>query len=137
MSNLLVLHWGLVNESLTFGSAGVGKLLNFPQTKILLARQGESIPFTFARDTTLSDDHIVSNWTLTIFVKKYPSDAAIIDREIQPTGTNSDIWQGFLTKTETAALSTGLYRLIGKLINNVNDEEQQIPLRFNISNAWA
>lgn len=137
MSNLFVLHWGLVDETLNFGSPGVGKLLNFPQTKPLLVRQGESVPFTFARIKPQANTNPSSNWALSIFVKKYPKDSAIIEREIEPLDGNADFWQGFLTQTETAALATGLYRLIGKMTNTVTNEEQQIPLRFNVSAAWA
>lgn len=97
-------------------------------------RIGGSLPFCFDRsDLTLSD------WTLSITVKDFPSDSTsqITAREIERTGTT---WEGYLTSTETSAFSitseTPKY-LIGNLVNLSTDEEQTIVLRFHVVPAWA
>ena len=98
-------------------------------TKIQVVRKGESLPFTFDRGS----DPIV-NWVCTLEVKKHPGDTAAISRVIPPVG---DTWPGFLTQAETGALGTGLWRLIGVLTKSSTDEEEQVPLRFNITDSWA
>ncbi len=98
-------------------------------TAITILRTGESLPFEFDRG-----GESISGWVCVIEVRKYPGDTALISRTISPTG---ETWEGFLTSTETALLAIGLYRLIGLLTNSVTDEEEQVPLRFNVTEAWA
>ena len=104
-----------------FGGAAV--------TNIAIVRQGESLPFQFDRA-----DESIQGWVCLIEVKKLTSDAALISRTITPTGT---VWLGFLTSTETTPLAIGLYRLLGALTNASTDEEEQVLLRFNITDSWA
>lgn len=103
--------------------------------KIKVIRQGESLPFVFDRggeDTT--------GYICTIFVKQFPADVADITRVI-PLTTNSKTgfaeWSGFLTSTETAALALGLWIINAKLVKAATDEEEAIPVRFQIVVPWA
>lgn len=96
---------------------------------IPIVRKGESLPFEFDRG-----DESIDGWVCLIEVKKLTADAALISRTITPTGT---VWPGFLTATETAALAVGLYRLIAVLTNATTDEEEQVLLRFNVTDSWA
>ena len=98
-------------------------------SKIQVIRKGESLPFEFDRG-----DESISGWVCTMQVRKFPGDAAAISRIIPPVG---DTWPGFLTEPETSGLAVGLYRLIGVLTNSTTDEEEQVPLRFNITDSWA
>ncbi len=100
-------------------------------SKITVIRQGESLDFTFDR----SGESIVS-WICTINVKQFPGDTSLITRVIAPDST-ANTWQGFLTQTETDALDPGLYMLIGILTNSSTDEEEQVPVRFNVTPSWA
>lgn len=100
-----------------------------PPGIITPVRQGESFDFSFGLD-----GESITDWVCTIEVKKFPGDTASISRVITPTGS---VWSGFLTQAETSALAIGTYRLIGVLTNSTMDEEQQIPVRFNITDTWA
>jgi len=95
-------------------------------------KQGESFPFVF--DLNGED---ITGWICTIFVKKFPSGNALIQRIIPPEGNT---WPGFLTSIETAALSpttdTPLY-LIGVLVNAETSQEIQDENRFQVSKEWA
>lgn len=104
-----------------------------PPGIITPVRKGESFPFSFDL-VGGSDDNSIDDWVCTIEVKKFPGDTASISRVITPTGS---VWSGFLTQAETSALAIGTYRLIGVLTNSTTDEEQQIPVRFNITDTWA
>ena len=97
--------------------------------KITVLRKGESLPFEFDRG-----DESIAGWVCTLQVRKYPGDSAAISRVIPPDG---ETWPGFLTQAETSALATGVWRMIGVLTNSVTDEEEQVPLRFNITDSWA
>ena len=97
--------------------------------KITVVRKGESLPFVFDRG-----DESIDGWVCLAEVKKFTSDAALISRTITADG---ETWPGFLTATETTALAIGLYRLIGVLTNSTTDEEEQVLLRFNVTEAWA
>lgn len=97
-------------------------------------KQGESFPFVF--DLNGED---ISGWILTIFVKQFPSETAIISREIE-ADSETRAWPGFLTQTETSALpvsSTTPFYLIGKFQNILTDQEIQSPERFNVTPVWA
>lgn len=97
--------------------------------KIAIVRQGESLPFTFDRGT-----ESIEGWVCTIEVKNFTDDTSSITRIIPAVG---NAWPGFLTSAETALLAVGLYRLIGVLTNSTTDEEEQVPIRFNITDSWA
>jgi len=99
--------------------------------QITIIAQGESVPFLFDRGGQSIED-----WICTIEVKKLPSDAADITRVITPV---DGAWPGFLTSTETTALSLGLYRLNGILTNSTTDEEEQVTqtTRFKVGDSWA
>tara|TARA_R110000782_G_C14819205_1_gene413826 strand:+ start:26921 stop:27232 length:312 start_codon:yes stop_codon:yes gene_type:complete len=100
---------------------------------ISVIQQGESLPFIFDRN---GED--ITGWICTIFVKQYPADTALITRIIP--ASNARTWEGFLTATETAALdesSTSPYTLAGILTNSTTNEEEQIPIRFNVAPSWG
>jgi len=104
-------------------------------SKIQSIRQGGSLPFVFDRggeDTT--------GWVCTITVKQFPADSASISRVIE-SSTDSDtgdsVWSGYLTSTETAALAVGHWNLNASLVNADNDEEEAVPVRFQIATTWA
>ncbi len=99
--------------------------------EIQIVRQGESLSFTFDRD-----GEEISGWTCTINVKIYSSDTSLITRTIEPDENNRE-WNGYLTSTETSALSVATYRLIGILTDSETDEEEQIVIRFRITDSWA
>ena len=101
-------------------------------SKTTVIQQGESLPFVFDRN-----GEEITNWICTIFVKQYPADTELITRVIEPVNRT---WPGFLTSIETAALalsSTSPYTLAGIVTNSVTDEEEQIPLRFNVAPSWG
>lgn len=100
-------------------------------SKIVLLDAGESLPFNFDRG-----DNSIDGWTCTIFVKQRPSDTPFITRVITPIANE---WPGFLTQSETAALSPGLYFLSAKLENTLTDEEEVIRerSRFKVNSAWT
>jgi hypothetical protein len=97
---------------------------------IQVIRAGESLPFSFDRSGAS-----ITGWTCQINVKNFPQDTAIIQRTIEPE--TSAGWTGFLTSTETAALSNGLFYLIALLDNATTDEEEQVPVRFQVSTPWV
>lgn len=103
--------------------------------KIKVIRQGESLPFVFDRGGESIDGYVC-----TIFVKQFPADTASITRVIA-SSTNSKTgfgqWEGFLTQTETAALTEGLWIINAKLLKSSTDEEEAIPVRFQITVTWA
>lgn len=92
-------------------------------------RLGSSLDFTFDLD---GEDP--SGWVCVINVKQFPNDADSISRTIALDTNNQ--WSGFLTSTETAALSTGTWGLIALLSNASTDEARQIPERFQIIESW-
>lgn len=97
--------------------------------EIRILRQGESLPFVFDRS-----GESIEGWVCTINVKVFADDTALISRVIAPVDRT---WPGFLTSAETGALNVGIYRLTGVLTNSTTDEEEQIPIRFNITDTWA
>lgn len=99
--------------------------------EITIISQGESLPFQFDRG-----GQSIENFVCTIEVKMIPSDVSSITRVITPV---DDAWPGFLTSTETSALSLGLYRLLGILTNSSTDEEEQVTqtTRFKVGDSWA
>ena len=97
--------------------------------KLTIIQAGESLPFSFDRG-----DESTDNYTCTIYVKQFPADTATITREIPLDGNN--LWTGFLTQTETEALDIGLWYLTGILFNSVTDEQEEIPIRFQIVSSW-
>jgi len=103
--------------------------------KITVIRQGESLPFVFDRSGESLDDFVC-----TINVKQFPADAASISRVIEVStdpATGDAVWSGFLTSTETSALNTGLWYITAILVNSTDDEEEAVPVRFQITVAWA
>ncbi len=98
---------------------------------IRFVRKGGSLPFVFDRD-----GESVEGWVCTIYVKEFKSDASLITRII-PIDPNKQ-WSGYLTSTETESLAQPtLYRLIAILVNSTTDEEEQVPVRFQLNKAWA
>jgi len=97
-------------------------------SKIAIIRKGGSLDFTFDLD-----GDSISGWVLVIKVKQYPDDTASVSRTIAGA---DDKWTGFLTSTETAALTVGHWWLIAILTNSTTDEERQIPERFEIVEDW-
>ena len=97
--------------------------------KITVIRQGESLPFVFDRG---GED--ITGYVCTITVKQFPTDASSITRVIEATDGE---WSGFLTQTETAALDIGLWIINAKLVKASTDEEEAIPVRFNVTTTWA
>lgn len=87
-------------------------------------RIGSSLDFTFDRD---GDD--LTNWVLTIAVKKRPEDTDIISRIIT---SENDKWTDFLTATETALLSAGRYIIFGKMVNSTTGEKEVQERRFQV-----
>ena len=79
-------------------------------------------------------DESIVDWVCTINVKKFKNDSSAITRVI---AASDGTWPGFLTSTETDALSLGMYRLIGVLTNSSTDEEEQVAIRFNLVKKWA
>ena len=92
-------------------------------------RQGESYDFSFDRD-----GESISGWICTIYVKRYPDDAASITRVITPTDS---VWSGFLTETETAAMPVSQQVLIAKLTNATTNEEEVKTSKFYVVKSWA
>lgn len=98
---------------------------------IRLVKKGESLPFVFDRD-----GESVSGWICTIYVKQFKADTAAITRVIALDA--DDQWSGYLTATETESLTAPtLYRIIAKLTHADNVEEEQVPIRFQLNEAWA
>ena len=90
---------------------------------------GESVYFTFSLP-----DEDPNRWTNVISVKNFPGDVEFISREILASGT---IWIGFLTSTETAALTPGNYYLTGTLTNVQEDRVVEQSYRFKIASGWT
>ena len=91
-------------------------------------RKGRSLPFVFDRSGVS-----ISGWICTIEVKQYPGDTAAISRVIAPDGLE---WPGFLTSTETAALSElGEWMLIGKITNAAENRAEYPIIRFHVAEA--
>jgi len=96
-----------------------------------IVKAGESLPFVFDRG-----GESVSGWVCTLVVKQYPGDTAEISRVIALDANNQ--WSGFLTSTETTALTgKGAYRMIGLLTHAVDGKEYQDIKRFQLNNVWA
>lgn len=103
--------------------------------KIINPQKGESFPFCFDRG-----GNEIDGWTCTIFVKQFPGDVAAITRVI-PAGVNitgQPAFPGFITSTESRDnLKPGLWYVAAKLTKPDNDEEEQVPIRFNVSPSWT
>jgi len=100
-------------------------------SKITVIRKGSSLPFVFDRNGEDTDGYVC-----TIFVKQFPADVATITRVI---ALDSDglSWSGFLTSTETDTLDVGLWVINATLVKSSTDEEEAVPVRFQISENWA
>ncbi len=100
--------------------------------KLIRIQQGESLPFRFDRDGA-----DIGGWVCTIVLKKFPPDVDLltgVGRVIPPVHRG---WPGFLTNSETGPLAIGLYYLTATLINIVNNELEQIPVRVSVTTKWA
>ena len=98
---------------------------------IRFVRKGGSLPFVFDRN-----GESVEGWVCTIFVKEFKSDVSLITRIIPLD--DREQWSGYLTSTETETLADPtLYRLIAILVNSATDEEEQVPVRFQLNKEWA
>ena len=119
----LPLHWGIKPYILKL--SGSGKVSRIPDH----IAQGESLEFSFDLD---GDD--VTGWVCTINVLQFVGDTPAISRVVDATG---DEWVGYLTATETAALSpTGQWRLIANLTNSTTDEAQEVVTRFTLQEPY-
>ena len=99
--------------------------------KLEIYKPGESIPFKF----TLDDEKAsIEGWTCTISLKQLPLDAAILSRVVTPA---DQTWKGFLTSSETASLTPGLYFLHGEKVQADTDEKQIDEYRFRITEGWT
>lgn len=96
--------------------------------KIQVIRQGESLVFDFDLGTT-----DIADYVCTIYVKQFISDTATITRVITPTDGS---WSGFLTATETQALTPGMWILNASMVNSTTDEQVDIPVRFQVTPNW-
>lgn len=94
-------------------------------SKIDIIRQGESLVFSFDLGTT-----VITDYVCTIDVKQHVSDSSSVSRVITPTG---NVWSGYLTSTETAALTPGMWILNASMVNSVTDERVNIPVRFQVT----
>lgn len=112
----------------TSNVTGAGVNVGNPMTII---NAGESLDFSFDRGGLPVED-----WICTLVVKQYPHSTAEISRQIPID--EFEQWSGYLTSDETTALSSrGVYRMIGVLTNLITDEEEQIPIRFQLNDSWA
>lgn len=102
------------------------------RNRIDAIREDGSLPFVFDR-TGMT----LGPWILNIIVRQFPTSPILIGpREIPDSG---DVWEGFLTSSETALLdvsSKAPYYLIGVMTNQSTDEKQQVPLRFHVGMKW-
>ena len=96
--------------------------------KIPIIRKGGSLDFTFDLD-----GESIAGWVLVIKVKQFPDDSPSVNRTI---AGKDDMWVGFLTSTETAALAVGSWWLTAIITNSTTDEERQIPERFQVVEDW-
>ncbi len=109
-------------------STGAGTGIGNP---LSIIGAGESLMFVFDRGGA-----DVEGWACQLQVKKYPADTPEIDRLIELDSFGA--WSGFLTSTETAALTQrGIYRMIGLLTNSTTNEQEQIPVRFQLNDTWT
>lgn len=93
--------------------------------------QGDVADFVFDRD-----GESISDWVCTLKVKQFPTDTSTVDREIE---ADNGEWPGFLTKTETAALTVGVtYSMIGVLTNATTGEKDTVEneSRIHITADW-
>jgi len=58
-----------------------------------------------------------------------------IDRNIDADEDRA--FSGFLTRSETLNLIEGLWYITGVLTNVGTDEQEEIPVRFQVSQSWA
>lgn len=115
---------GATSQSPVVATANIGN-------PMAIITKGESLSFVFDRD-----GESVTGWVCTIKVLQNVADTPEIDRVIALDSNGQ--WSGFLTQTETAALtSTGIYRLIGVLTNATDDKEEQQIKRFQLNPAWV
>ncbi len=103
-------------------------------SKIKSIRRGESLPFVFDR---AGED--ITGFVCTITVKQFPADASSITRVIEPTvdTDGNSVWSGFLTSTETSGLEVGNWNINALLVNDTDDQEEAIPVRFKVTVPWA
>jgi len=91
-------------------------------------RKGRSLPFVFDRD-----GQDITGWICTISVQRYPGDTPAISRVIEP---KDQTWPGFLTSTETAALTDiGTHMLIGNITNATENRAEFPIIRFSLAEA--
>lgn len=104
--------------------------------KLLIIRQGESVPFSFDRG-----GNSIDNWVCTVYLKEKPSDAndAFMTPRVVPPSNGS--WPGFITQSESSALTPlakgAAYYLIAALVNVTTDEEEIVTDRIRVTTAWV
>jgi len=99
--------------------------------KLVIIQKGESLPFKFDRGGAS-----IEGWTCQIKVKQKPTDLPEIERDVPADDDRA--FSGFLSKTDTINLpNEGLWYLIGVLTNLSTDEQEEIPIRFQLSKTWS
>ena len=116
------------NNVVNVQPTGAGVNIGNPLTII---SAGESLDFAFDRGGLPVD-----GWICTLVVKQLPGDTAEISRQIPLDDCQQ--WSGYLTTDETGALTQrGIYRMIGVLTNSITSEREEIPVRFQLNDAWS
>lgn len=121
----------MINATFTT-SGGVFTATSADSQLVVPISAGESLEFTFALV-----DQEVEGWALDIVVRQFTDSPILIQRTIEPDAEFHNVWSGFLTSTETAALDIVTYRLIGFATNSNTDEERQIVTRLHVSKSWV
>ncbi len=95
--------------------------------------KGDVADFTFSRG-----DESISGWVCTLKVKQFPTDTSLITPRV--IAEDNGRWPGFLTTTETAALTVGVtYFLIAVLTETATGEKDTVDndTRFSITADWG
>ena len=132
--------FGGVLELLAIGCATSRPISNLPLMILDQDKSASSRAVVTALDNTGTfalEDQDADGWVLDIIVRQATDSTILIQRTIAQDESFQNVWSGFLTSTETAALDTGTYRLIGLATNSTTDEERQIVRRFNVSKSWV
>tara|TARA_R110000782_G_scaffold37328_3_gene88401 strand:- start:1227 stop:1538 length:312 start_codon:yes stop_codon:yes gene_type:complete len=102
-------------------------------SKISSYQLGESIPFSF----DLNGNSAVG-YVCTITVKQYPADSSSITRVIASSSSSGqDVFSGFLTSTETAGLSAGLWTINAEMVNSGTVEQTSQQQRAQLVQSWT
>ena len=100
--------------------------------EIVGVNKGDVADFVFSRG-----NESISGWVCTLKLKRFPADTALVSRVI---AEEDGQWPGFLTTTETAALTVGVtYFMMGVLTNATTGEKETVEneSRIHIEPEWA